>query len=167
MIRNDNQLTATQRKLQEAQALAESGDELGTSVYGQFASVLEAEIKDYLAVRDGYSQVFKTHDLDHIGEALVRCRISRGWTQRELADALGLKEQQIQRYESTDYQKAALWRVAEVLDALDYTVESILAPRTEAARGANVRSYLEGSSVAQLEPVISSNTVFPQLARAQ
>jgi HTH-type transcriptional regulator / antitoxin HigA len=35
-----------------------------------------------------------------------------------LADRLGLKEQQIQRYEATDYASASLARVIEISEAL-------------------------------------------------
>jgi transcriptional regulator with XRE-family HTH domain len=44
-------------------------------------------------------------------------------SQRELAERLGLKEQQIQRYEATEYRSASWSRVSEVIQALGLRVE--------------------------------------------
>ena len=52
---------------------------------------------------------------------LIKARIARGLSQRELADRIGLKEQQIQRYEATDYASASLARIKEVASALGAT----------------------------------------------
>ena len=41
---------------------------------------------------------------------LVKARIARGWTQRQLAEALGMADQQIQRYEANDYRSTSLAR---------------------------------------------------------
>ena len=41
-----------------------------------------------------------------------------GLSQKDLAEKLGLKEQQIQRYEATDYESASLSRLLEISDAL-------------------------------------------------
>ena len=60
--------------------------------------------------------------------AIVRClpeclaeeRKKLGLTQKKLAERLGLKEQQIQRYEATQYQSASLKRIVEVVEAMYY-----------------------------------------------
>lgn len=60
-----------------------------------------------------------------IGEfptALIRARIARGLTQRELAERLGIAEQAIQRYEATDYLGVSFSRLVEIAEALDLTV---------------------------------------------
>ena len=49
---------------------------------------------------------------------LIKARIARGLSQKDLADRIGLKEQQIQRYEATDYASASLARIKEVVSAL-------------------------------------------------
>ncbi|MGH9089927.1 MAG: helix-turn-helix domain-containing protein [Acidimicrobiales bacterium] len=53
---------------------------------------------------------------------LVKARIARCWTQRDLAHALGVAEQQVQRYESTGYRSASLARICDVAGALGITV---------------------------------------------
>ena len=54
--------------------------------------------------------------------ALIRARIARGLTQRELAERLGLAEQAIQRYEATDYPGVSFSRLVEIAEALDLAV---------------------------------------------
>jgi HTH-type transcriptional regulator/antitoxin HigA len=57
-----------------------------------------------------------------LAEALVMAPVARGWTQRRLADELGVAEQQIQRYEATGYASASLARLARVATALGVTI---------------------------------------------
>ena len=65
---------------------------------------------------------FEDPSLTGLATLLVKARIARGWTQRRLAEALGVAEQQIQRYESTDYRSASLARICDVADALGVAV---------------------------------------------
>ena len=44
------------------------------------------------------------------------------WTQRQLAEALGMAEQQIQRYEANDYRSTSLARLCDIANALGVTV---------------------------------------------
>jgi transcriptional regulator with XRE-family HTH domain len=53
---------------------------------------------------------------------LIKARIARGFSQKELADKLGLKEQQIQRYEASDYETASFARLKEIVSALEINV---------------------------------------------
>ena len=79
---------------------------------------LEAELREYEAVREGRFEVEALREAVNLPELLIKARIARGLTQKELADRLGLKEQQIQKYEATDYMAAKWSRIREVADAL-------------------------------------------------
>ena len=87
------------------------------AVSGQLAD-LEAELREYEAVRDGRFEVEALRVVADLPELLIKARIAQGLTQKELADRLGLKEQQIQRYEATDYAAAKWSRIREVAGAL-------------------------------------------------
>ena len=79
---------------------------------------LEEELREYEQVKAGG---FRLEQLDVVSDLpvlLIRARIARGLSQRELARRAGLKEQQIQRYEATDYESASLSRIKEVVAAL-------------------------------------------------
>ena len=52
--------------------------------------------------------------LEDLAARLIKARIVRGWSQRQLADLLGVAEQQAQRYEATGYRSASLARTLEV-----------------------------------------------------
>ncbi len=83
---------------------------------------LEEELREYESLKAGE---FQPDDglvvVDALPAALIRARIARGLSQRELAERVGLKEQQIQRYEATDYASASLSRIREVASALYVT----------------------------------------------
>ena len=70
----------------------------------------------------GRPEPISIESLGQLSGALVQARIVAGLSQKELADRLGLKEQQIQRYEATDYGSASLTRLKEVAEALGATI---------------------------------------------
>ena len=86
------------------------------------AEDLRAEIAEYELLRSGAVSSFEAGSLAELATLLIKVRVARGWTQRDLADALGVAEQQVQRYESTGYRSASLARICDVATALDVTV---------------------------------------------
>ncbi|MFC1970052.1 helix-turn-helix domain-containing protein [Chloroflexota bacterium] len=79
---------------------------------------LRVDIEEYELLRSGKRDVFEVQSFDELPHALIKARIALAWTQKDLAEHLGLKEQQIQRYEATDYASASLTRLNEVIQAL-------------------------------------------------
>jgi transcriptional regulator with XRE-family HTH domain len=62
--------------------------------------------------------VLELGSLEAFPLALIKARIAAKLSQKDLAERLGLKEQQIQRYEATEYASANLARVLEVSQVL-------------------------------------------------
>ena len=94
---------------------------------------LREQLVEYDALRTRKRPVLRLESFDEFPRALIQARIAMGMSQKELARKLGLKEQQIQRYEATDYAGASLARVSAVIRALGLTVrEEIVLPRTQA-----------------------------------
>lgn len=79
---------------------------------------LLAELQEYEDLKAGKRTVLEINSLEELPCALVQARIAAGLSQKELADRLGLKEQQAQRYEATDYAGASMSRLQEVCRAL-------------------------------------------------
>ena len=79
---------------------------------------LQEEIEEYEQLQRKKKPHFKLEQVNELPQTLIRARISSGLSQRELSARLGLKEQQIQRYEATNYETASLRRVLEVAAAL-------------------------------------------------
>jgi HTH-type transcriptional regulator/antitoxin HigA len=82
------------------------------------ADDLRTEVEEYEQLRSGTVSTFDASSLAELATLLIKARISRGWTQGRLAQALDVAEQQVQRYESTDYRSASLARVCDVASAL-------------------------------------------------
>src|SRR5437879_6535807 len=59
---------------------------------------LREDLADYDSLQSGKEQVLELTSLEELPSALIRARIAAGLTQRDLAQRLGLKEQQVQRY---------------------------------------------------------------------
>lgn len=82
--------------------------------------VLRGQIEEYEALQAGKRRVVDLAVIETIPRALIQARIASGLSQKELAARLGLKEQQIQRYEANEYASASLRRVREVAEALTH-----------------------------------------------
>lgn len=84
---------------------------------------LNEEIAEYERLRKTRRKQIDLDIVSDLPQALIRARIAAGISQRELATRLGLKEQQIQRYEATQYASASLSRVIEVAQAIASNAE--------------------------------------------
>ena len=83
----------------------------------------------YDALRTRKRPVLSLKSFAALPRGLMQARIATGLSHKELAQRLGLKEQQIQRYEATEYASASLARVNEIIRALGLTVrEEIVLP---------------------------------------
>jgi len=79
---------------------------------------LRDEVKQYEELRSGGPKTIQIDSFDELPRALVEARIVAGLSQKDLAERLNLKEQQIQRYEATNYGSASLTRLKEIAQAL-------------------------------------------------
>jgi HTH-type transcriptional regulator/antitoxin HigA len=132
MITNERQYEQTRKQLTMLESLlastqaGEAGDDgfrdLQAAGLASQIQDLRDELTDYEQLRDGGTTVFEATSLAGLADALIKARIARGWTQRRLAEALGVAEQQIQRYESTAYRTASLARLCDIAEALGVTV---------------------------------------------
>ncbi len=100
------------------------------AVESQLADLHE-ELQEYEALKSGAVGTIRVDTLADLPQGLIKARIASGLSQKELAERLSLKEQQIQRYEAEDYASASFHRLLEVARALELTVkeEITLAPR--------------------------------------
>ena len=131
MIRNERQLRVAQEKRDAAREAANLLDEEERVSYRDFAQDLQDEIDEYCGIRDGFVSSFVVESLDSVGDALIKARIARKWTQKQLAGELGVSEQMVQKDESGAYEKASLARLAEILDVLGYEFNGTLVPKDE------------------------------------
>jgi HTH-type transcriptional regulator / antitoxin HipB len=136
VIQNKHQYKVTNSKLKELEHslanLAANPEGLSERLWqSQQAGVrvwidrLTAEIAEYDRLQQGES-VFKISSLTELPIALIKARIASGMTQKELAEKIGIKEQQIQRYEANHYESASFERLREVFEALGISFKEII-----------------------------------------
>jgi len=83
---------------------------------------LKEQLGEYEALRSGNVTVFPSVSFGELPTTLIKARIARGLTQKQLASELGLKEQQVQNYEATDYASASFDRLRRVISVLGVDV---------------------------------------------
>lgn len=141
MIKNERQYRITKAQVDrfsDAIKHVEGSSDIGLDPILKRAQVaaLQSQLKDlqdevlaYEALQAGSAQVVEVESFDDIPSALIRARIASGLSQKDLAARLGLKEQQVQRYEATNYSGASFSRLSEVVKALGVSVrEDIFVP---------------------------------------
>ena len=79
---------------------------------------LQADVAAYEKLRGDEINSEPEIDVDDLGLLPIIARITRRLSQRELAERLEVKEQQVQRYESERYAGISLSRYQKILDAL-------------------------------------------------
>jgi transcriptional regulator with XRE-family HTH domain len=175
VIKNDRQFRIIRARLDRLARLADELEERRhtggpdgrrvelelKAVRGEIARMGE-ELQEYEALRSGRLEVGAAKSVDDLPRLLIRARIAAGLTQAQLAEKLGLKEQQIQRYESTDYEGASLARLSEVAGVLGVELVSEGAAPTVPSFGTLARQ-LEGVG---LDRAVLTKRIAPPAARS-
>lgn len=143
MITNEVQYRATKAHLERFESAAANIanrpgqrtrlERLELDAINSQANDLRAELAEFDLLRGGGIDTFEAASLDELATVLVKARIARGWTQRRLAEELGMAEQQIQRYEANDYRSTSLARLCDIANALGITIAQYGALKPSAA----------------------------------
>ncbi len=129
MITNERQYLVTKAEVDRFEAALNQADEQNNALHPKLRKAaregLESQLRElrealfeYESLRAGGETSFEYDSLTNLPEGLIKARIARGMTQKQLAESLNLQEQQIQRYEATLYKGAALERIDAVAKAL-------------------------------------------------
>ena len=76
------------------------------------------EIDVFEALKSSKAPVIEINDFSKLADGLIKARIAAGLSQKDLAERVGLKPQQIQRYEAEKYAGASFKRLTEIVNAL-------------------------------------------------
>jgi transcriptional regulator with XRE-family HTH domain len=79
---------------------------------------LRRQVRRYERLRAGKVKTHKVSRISELPDALIEARITRNWTQKDLASQLGVAEQQVQRYEDERYGRTSLDRLTRIADVL-------------------------------------------------
>jgi HTH-type transcriptional regulator / antitoxin HipB len=133
MIQNEHQYKVTQNKLKDLEgALVELITIKDTLHPRQFSShqlglqlsidSLRQELEDYDSLKTQQTSI-KITSIKELPIALIKARIAMGMTQKELAERIGVKEQQVQRDEANQYNSAGFHRIAQIAEALNINIQ--------------------------------------------
>lgn len=135
MIANERQYRITKAEAERFEQAIAHGTEQSIHLHPRLRQAMQqglesqlADLRDqldeYEALRNGRIAVLELSSLTDLPDALIRARTAAGVTQKELAARLGLKEQQIQRYEANRYAGASRERMQAVAEALGATIHA-------------------------------------------
>jgi transcriptional regulator with XRE-family HTH domain len=129
MIRTEAEYRKMSEKLQENQAfrdaqymhlrnlgLSEEQIERVMQPTESFNAQFLEDIQEYEQLKSG--KLPSLHNLNEIGRWLIGTRISRKWSQKELAQSLGVSEAQVSRDERNEYHGITIERANHILDVL-------------------------------------------------
>jgi DNA-binding Xre family transcriptional regulator len=134
MIKNERQFKITKNQVRQfelilAQLTTEfqtSGDlklKMQIDALETDVSKLNAEINEFERLKSGTVKIISANSFHDLPDVIIKARIARALTQKDLALKLGMKEQQIQRYETNNFASASFSILAKIVDALDITIE--------------------------------------------
>jgi ribosome-binding protein aMBF1 (putative translation factor) len=135
MIKNEKQYRITKAQARRfKEALAELAGQqrpsnVGSRLWQAQRHAAESQLRDLQEKIDAYEQLHMGKNkklvletVEDLPRTLIRARISAGLTQEGLAQKLGIKTQQVQRDEATEYESASFARIRKVVQALGLTM---------------------------------------------
>ena len=94
-------------------------------------AVLKKEISEYEELKESKNFIWECESLSELPIFLIKARIAKGLSQEDLGSKIGMKQQQIQRYEANYYKGANLNRLISIANALEVDVSCFLSSETE------------------------------------
>lgn len=96
-------------------------------VYKAMVAGIESQIQELQEQIHEYEQLqnasnIRMNSIEDLPHLLIKARVAKGYSQKDLADKVGLKPQQLQRYEATDFQSASLKRILEIMKVLEIEI---------------------------------------------
>ena len=131
MITNERQYRITKgwlKKFEASAALHERSDpppdvhptihQASIDALRSEAAALRDQLDEYERLRGGHVKQRTLSSLRELPKAIIEARIAAHVTQKELGERLGVAEQQVQRWEASDYAGVSVDRMQEIADAL-------------------------------------------------
>jgi len=100
------------------------------------------DVNEYEALKSGKIAITEVKSLKELPLALIKARIANGLTQAELAEKVGVKMQQIQRYEAELYETASVKTLMKIADQLNLRLNAeVQIISIEAPENLDVNNY--------------------------
>jgi DNA-binding Xre family transcriptional regulator len=132
MIKNEKQYKITRKKLQDIQEEINrlkngrehlpAKDELLLVSLLMMKQQMEDEIAKYDLVKTMTSAILGERSIDDLPTLLIEYKIQSGMTQKEFSEKIGMKEQQLQRYEAENFNSISFKNLLKIIHAIGLNV---------------------------------------------
>lgn len=133
MIKNTQQENLTKERIAELtklhadisqdQEMSEIEKLYSLNSFDGMIATLQEELDEYEALRDGNLHILEAKSLEELPKLIIKARIAQHMSQTDLAKKIGIQAQQIQRYETNDYQSISFDRLIELAEAVGVCVD--------------------------------------------
>ncbi len=131
MIQNEKQLKITAKKLNHFTALANEvkpfvnsslEKKLQYASYCLIKKQLAAEVKAYSRTKQNGLTLKRQISITQLPEVLIKYKIAKKLSQKDFSVILGIKEQQLQRYEADKYASVSFKRLLSFVEKTDLEI---------------------------------------------
>ena len=122
MIKSEQQKNRTLKMLKEYNEKLKTLDEYSRGSLLSLIGTLEQEIEEYENLKKGIYELPKNISFVELLQSISKIRISKGLSQQDLANMLGITKQQLNRYEEHNYQNVSIAKINEILEVLNISV---------------------------------------------
>ena len=132
MIKNTQQENLTKKRIKELthlradisnnQELSEIEKLYSLNSFDGMIAMLQEELDEYEVLKKGNLHIIEAKSLEDLPKLIIKARIAQHMSQTDLAKKIGVQTQQIQRYETNDYQNISFDRLVELAKAVGVRV---------------------------------------------
>ena len=125
MIKNEKQYRISKKRLAEleqtialkqSKALPNSKEEGALNSLVRIKNDITEEIKQYESLKTKGIPLRRKITVAQLPNILIEHKIAKGLTQKQYSEILGIKEQQLQRYEAENYSSVSFGRLLDYLE---------------------------------------------------
>ena len=131
MIKNEKQYKITKKKLQEINEdrlrMQSQGEQLSVKEKLILASAihLQEEMENEISAYEELTKIsplLEERSIDDLPNLLIEYKIHSGLTQKEFSKKIGMKEQQLQRYEAENFKSISFKNLLKILHAVGLNI---------------------------------------------
>jgi DNA-binding XRE family transcriptional regulator len=125
MIKNEKQYKITKKRLAEVEQIIAAKQPLAKPNSIQEGAIgslvllknnLKEEIKQYESLKTKGIPLRRSVSVMQLPNILIQYKIAKGFTQKQYSEILGIKEQQLQRYEAENYASVSFGRLMDYVE---------------------------------------------------
>ena len=125
MIKNEKQYKITKKRLAEIELTIATKQSKVSSITKEEGAInslirikndIKEEIKQYESLKNKGIPLRRKVTVAQLPNILIEHKIAKGLTQKQYSEILGIKEQQLQRYEAENYSSVSFGRLLDYLE---------------------------------------------------